>query len=256
MSEDPPPSNPEPGAPDSSPAPPPEPERTPFWGYGDLLLFFGLAIPSLFVGWTLTKGAFTLLGLHFAARAVEPLAAQLAGYLVMFGNLTLIFRMQYGRPFWSSLGWTRFRLPALSVAALGVLAAIAVALLGTLIRTPASKNTLTDLMQDPAGFALMAAFGITLGPLCEELAFRGFVQPLLVRSLGTVPGIVAAAIPFGLLHYQEYGNSWRYALIVATAGAAFGWMRHATGSTKAAALMHAAYNALFFAAFLAQKKEL
>jgi len=75
----------------------------------------------------------------------------------------------------------------------------------------------------------------------------------LVRSVGAVPGVLLAAIPFGLLHYQEYGNSWRHVVIVAAAGAAFGWMRQATGSTKAAALMHASYNALFFVAFLAQK---
>jgi membrane protease YdiL (CAAX protease family) len=100
---------------------------------------------------------------------------------------------------------------------------------------------------------LLAVFGTTLGPLCEELAFRGFLQPLLVRSLGAVTGILAAAIPFGLLHYQEYGNSWRHALIISLAGAAFGWMRHATGSTKASTIMHASYNALFFFAMFSQK---
>jgi membrane protease YdiL (CAAX protease family) len=103
---------------------------------------------------------------------------------------------------------------------------------------------------------LLATFGVTLGPLCEELAFRGFLQPLLVRSLGAVPGILAATIPFGLLHFQEYGNSWRHAVLIALAGASFGWMRHATGSTRAAAIMHASYNALFFFVLFAQRREL
>ena len=89
--------------------------------------------------------------------------------------------------------------------------------------------------------------------MCEELAFRGFLQPLLVRSLGTVPGILAAALPFGLLHFQEYGNSWRHVLLISLAGAAFGWMRHATGSTKAAAIMHASYNAIEFVLLLMAK---
>lgn len=73
-----------------------------------------------------------------------------------------------------------------------------------------------------------------------------------MRSFGAVAGIALAALPFGLLHYQEYGNSWRHAVIVAAAGAAFGAMRHVTGSTRAAALMHAAYNGLFFVAALSQ----
>ena len=99
-------------------------------------------------------------------------------------------------------------------------------------------------------------FGVGIAPLFEELAFRGVLQPLLVRSLGAVPGIVAAAIPFGLLHYREFGNSWRHAVLIALAGATFGAMRHWTGSVKASTIMHAAYNALIFAAVFTQGKDM
>jgi membrane protease YdiL (CAAX protease family) len=102
----------------------------------------------------------------------------------------------------------------------------------------------------------MAIFGIGIAPVCEELAFRGFLQPLLVRTFGVLPGILLASIPFGLLHYSEFGNSWRHAVLIAMAGASFGWMRQATGSTKAAALMHASYNALIFAAVFTQGRNL
>ena len=128
------------------------------------------------------------------------------------------------------------------------------ALLGKAIGTPETPNPMTEMMEGRASLILMAIFGVTLGPLCEELAFRGFLQPLLVRSLGAAPGIIVAAIPFGLMHYPEYGNSWRHAAIVAAAGAAFGWVRHKTGSTRASTIMHGAYNALFFVALLTQKK--
>jgi len=43
----------------------------------------------------------------------------------------------------------------------------------------------------------------------------------------TEAGVLAATIPFGLLHFQEYGNSWRHAVLIALAGASFGWMRQA-----------------------------
>ena len=177
-------------------------------------------------------------------------------YALAFGSLALLFRIQYDRPFWDSLGWRGFQMPVVQVALLGVGAAYAVSLLGALIRTPTTPNEITKLLDDPKSLILMAVFGVTLAPLCEELAFRGFLQPLLVRSLGPVPGIIAAALPFGLLHYREYGNSWRHAVIVAAAGAAFGWMRHRTGSTLASAIMHAAYNALFFVAVAGQKVSL
>ncbi len=235
---------------------PANPERYPFWTYGDLFLFFGLAVPCLLLGWALVKAASWALHVHFAAKAAGPLAEQLVAYLALFGALSLILRVQYDRPFWRSLAWTGFRLPFLWVVIFGLSTAYGVAILGTLIHTPTTQNALTELMEDRASLLLMTAFGITLGPLCEELAFRGFLQPLLVRSLGAVPGIILAAIPFGLLHYREYGNSWRHAAIVAAAGAAFGWMRHATGSTRASTLMHASYNALFFVVVLAQRRDL
>src|ERR1019366_8877341 len=159
-------------------------------------------------------------------------------------------------PFGGWLSGPGARMPFLWVVICGVATAYLVAILGQLIHTPTTKNTMTELMEDRVSLLLMTVFGVTLGPLCEELAFRGFLQPLLVRSLGAVPGIVLAAVPFGLLHYQEYGNSWRHAAIIAAAGAAFGWMRHATGSTKASTLMHASYNTLIFVATLSARKDL
>jgi len=240
---------------DPQPAPAP-PERDPFWGYSDLLLFGGLALPAMLSGFGLVKVTLYLLRLH-PGRAAEAVAAQFMGYLFLSLVLVVIFRLQYGRPFWKSLGWTRIPVPPMWVAIAGWLAAFAVVLVGYLIRTPTTGNPMTELIQENRlSLILVGIFGVTVGPLAEELAFRGFLQPLLVRSLGVPLGIVLTAIPFGLLHAPEYGYSWRHAALITTAGAAFGWMRHATGSTKAATLMHSAYNALFFAALFSQGKSI
>ncbi len=247
---------PPPGEPAAAPVSEPEwsePELVPFWGYGDLFLFVGLAVPALLLGIGVVQGTLWLFNIHFAARAAEPLAAQFVGYIFIFGILMLILRLQYKRPFWRSLGWIGFNTPVLWVILSGLASALTVAMIGALLGAPNTPNAVTDLMSDRASLLILTVFGVTLGPVCEELAFRGFLQPLLVRSLGAALGIILAAIPFGLLHYQEYGNSWRHAVIVAAAGAAFGCMRHFTGSTRAAAIMHSAYNALFFAAVLAQR---
>ena len=237
---------PAPPAPPSSPPPAPPPERDPFWDYPDLLLFAGLVIPCMLAGWAFVKAVFLVFQIHTSLRVVELLPEQLIGYALLFGALALALRMQYDRPFWQSLGWKPFTLPPLLVVAAGASTSISVALLGSLIHTPTGSNPMTDLLQDRTSIILMAIFGIVIAPTCEELAFRGFLQPLLVRSLGAAPGVIVAAIPFGLLHYREFGNSWRHAVLIALAGATFGWMRHATGSTKAATLMHASYNALIF----------
>jgi membrane protease YdiL (CAAX protease family) len=253
MSDTQPPAPVEPG-PEALPPPPPEPERYPFWGYGDLLLFAGLAIPCMMLGWGLVKLVLWMFHVHPAVRVAELLPEQFLGYVLLFGMLRLIFRLEYERPFWTSLAWTHTRAPVLSIAIAGLGAAYGVAILSNLFQMPNTSTPMMDLLKDRTSVILMAIFGITFAPLCEELIFRGFLQPLLVRSLGTAPGILAAAIPFGLLHFSEYGNSWRHVVLISLAGAAFGWMRHATGSTRASAIMHASYNTLGFLALFAQRK--
>ena len=236
-----------------TPDPEPAPERYPFWSYGDLVVFAGLAIPCMLLGLGMVKAAFWILHLHPALKTWELLLDQFTGYALLFGALFAILRLQYERPFWQSLAWTKARMHTVLIVLAGAASAIGVSLLGTAIGLPTVSNPMMDLLKDRTSIALITIFGITLAPLCEELVFRGFLQPLLVRSLGTIPGILATALPFGLLHFQEYGNSWKHVLLISLAGASFGWMRHATGSTKAATIMHGAYNALNFAAFIAQK---
>ena len=235
-----------------SPAAPPPPERDPFWDYGDVLGFFGLAIPSMLAAWAVEWLVTKLVKVELVALTVGMFVL----YGLLFGALRVMFRVVYNRPFWRSLGWTPIRLPVMIVMLSGMATAVLVALASKLIHTPTGDNPMTQLLETRADVLVMGALAVTLAPLCEELAFRGFLQPLLVRSLGAAPGILLAAIPFGLMHFHEYGNSWRHAAILAMAGAAFGWMRHATGSTKAAAIMHAAYNSLFFIALMTEKRML
>ena len=232
---------------------PPPPERDPFWGYGDLLIFAGLTLPCLLLGQGVVKTLFWAFQLHPAVETWELLTWQFVFYALLSGVLVALFRVQYDRPFWRSLGWVTPRLPLSSVVTGGVGLALAIMLLGVLIRTPHIESPLTELLKDPTSLVLVAIFGSIVAPVCEELLFRGFLQPLLVRSLGAAGGIVATALPFGLLHFREYGNSWRHVLLITLSGVAFGWMRQATGSTKAAAGMHAAYNGFQFVLLLVAK---
>ncbi|MEO8368349.1 MAG: type II CAAX endopeptidase family protein [Candidatus Solibacter sp.] len=233
--------------------PPVPPERDPFWGYMDLLIFAGFAIPCMLAGLGVVKGSLWVLRLHAPVSTWELLAAQFAGYAFLFGALALLFRMQYDRPFWRSLGWVAPRMPFPTIVAYGVMLVFGLGMLGRLIHIPTGENPLTKLFKDPTSVILIAIFGSIIAPVCEELVFRGFLQPVLVRSLGAVAGVLATALPFGMLHYQEYGNSWRHVLLISLSGVAFGWIRQATGSTKAAAGLHASFNGFQFVALIAAK---
>ena len=227
-------------------------ESYPFWGYLDLLGFILVALLGSLVVSLLAASIPTA---HIK-RAFILFPAQVLLYAFLLGALAFIFRRYYGKPFWQSLRWTPAEWSTPFVATCGVFAAVAVVVASVLMRTPDIDSPMKALLSDPASVVMIAVLGTTLAPVCEEIVFRGFLQPLLVRSLGAAPGILLAAAAFGLMHLQEYGYSWRHALLIAAAGASFGWMRQRTGSTKAAAVMHAAYNCVFFLLLAVQQAAL
>ena len=136
------------------------------------------------------------------SKALELLPAQFRGYRFLLCALYLIFRLQY-RPalFGARLGVRFGQAHAFRRGRHGLgPCAWPSACCGALLQTPDIDSPLSSFSPIRTSIVVMAVFAVTLGPLCEELFFRGFMQPLLVRSLGVVAGIVLTALPFGLLH--------------------------------------------------------
>jgi len=228
--------------------PPPRLATGPFWDYQDLLAFISLIVPEVLITGLVVRlfRPFVHYGTPFLA-----LLAQLVLYALIFCGLYALFRIRYDRPFWRSLGW-QFPFRGMAVTLFGgPLLAIGLGLLGALLRTP-EVQPFQQMLNNRPTLVLFALFGIFIGPLCEELAFRGFLMPLLIRSLGAPLGIVITAVLFGMLHGPEYSWSWQLILLITAAGTVFGWVRYKTGSTAASTFMHSAFNLTQFAGFLGQ----
>src|SRR5271165_4017135 len=195
--------------------------RQPFWGYFDLLLFVGLMMPALGLALLAAQGAGALFHL---SKPIKLLLLQLLWYILLAALLGAIFRYRYGRGFWSSLAWNmQFRGLAACIFG-GPLLAFAIGAVGYLIHAPIVKLPMFDeMLSDRLTIALFSVFVVALGPLCEELAFRGFLMPLLIRTFGVVGGIVTTAVLFGGLHASEYDWSWRHVLLIAIVGGVLGW---------------------------------
>jgi len=221
-----------------------------FWDYSDLGLFITLAIASLFASLLLVR---FIPVLHSLPDAYKLLLGQLIWYVLIFCCLAVILRARYAAPFWKALGWNPPRFGnAFSSFAAGPAIAIGLGAIGAAMHTPPMPLAFEKMLNTTALVLLFGSLVVLIGPLCEELGFRGFIMPLLIRSLGPGAGIVITGILFGLLHGFEYPD-WRPVALIATAGVIFGWRRYKTGSTVNSALMHAGFNLTQFVALMAAK---
>jgi membrane protease YdiL (CAAX protease family) len=234
---------------------PPTPESPqPFWDYTDLFMFAVLLIPSLGISLVF---AFLLIKFTTLSLAWKLILPQLVLYALGLGGMAALLRFRYDRPLWRSLGWKATPLSVtLSALLLGPVLALSVGLVGAALKTPEIDLPFQQMAGSKATTIALGIVVVILGPVCEELAFRGFLMPLLVRSLGSAGGIVATGVLFGSIHGYEYEWSWRHMLLISLVGCALGWAKYKTQSTAAAAFMHSTFNLTQFAAFLWQARTL
>lgn len=227
--------------------------RWPAWDYLDVLIIALLALPSLALASMAVLGLERLIPVAIPGKAAPLIVAQFLGFALLFLCLKVLLRARYGLKFWDAMEWWGPRQGIIRATFLGPPLALGVAAVGAALGEEHAEMPILELLKDPVSIVVVGIAAVTIGPLCEELAFRGFLLPVLVRSFGAAPGVVLAALPFALLHGPQYGWSWPRVALILAAGIAFGIVRLRVGSTLAATLMHATYNLTFFAAFLAQK---
>lgn len=97
----------------------------------------------------------------------------------------------------------------------------------------------------PEALALVLYLGVAvvLAPVAEELLFRGWLYTSLRPKLGAKPCILVTSVAFALFHWEP---THLYMILVLPGGLILAIMRERTGSTRATAGLHAAYNAAAF----------
>jgi uncharacterized protein len=215
------------------------------WTARDALILVGAYLPASLLGALLAQ----LLPKGAGGMAGRPLLAQFIVYTLSVALVFAIARLTTAHPR-QALGLTLpMRAAAFAIPG-GPILAITLGLLGGALRAPNLDSTVKDWLADPASLPYVALFITLLAPFVEELIFRGFLQPIAIAATAPAPGILLTALAFALLHGPTYQWSWPHLVVMALAGAAFGAFRHLTGSTLAAALLHASYNATMLFAYL------
>ena len=214
-----------------------------FWSAQDLLLWIGLAFPSLFLGAMLTR--------YFPwTQAPKQMAAMFLAYFVWFVALKLIFLVKYSEPFWRSLAWVMPDKGLWLCLGSGPVLAIGLNLLAGFLKAQPVKPPFEDLLFDRRWRFAFGIAAVLAGPLCEELAFRGFLLPLLSKWLGLAAGILLTGAAFAAAHGPQYEWRWQYLLLLAVLGSVFGLVRWRYSSSMSSTVMHSSFNLTVFVAHL------
>ncbi|HWY05103.1 MAG TPA: type II CAAX endopeptidase family protein [Candidatus Acidoferrum sp.] len=224
----------------------PPPVENPVWNGWDVLLIAGLTVVFMVV-----FQLAVLLAAHWLWYPQESLAdvskqpilliaSQFLIYIPVAACMVALVEGKYHVRFWPAIRWNWPRLEW-RLLALGAAMFFVLGLLQSLLPMP--KDTpFEHLFDRPRDAYLLSIIAVTLGPLMEELFFRGFMYPVLARRMGVVWGVVLTALPFGLIHLPQYGWAWGAALVIFLVGVVCGVVRAAMGSVGASFLVHAGFN--------------
>jgi uncharacterized protein len=283
-----------PGDPPPTPPPPPPPspvlEPEPYArshripNFGHTVLFFMVAIIVLLLT---SVAAFALvMGLHLLGAESpdqllrEPrllIPSMAAGYLIAGAILWAIFTHLWQEPFPQALHWNfsvvrRRWVPLLTG---GVVLSLGVQFLSNFLPIPKTLP-IDDFFRTPADVWMVALFGTVLAPVCEELAFRGFLLPSLAsawdwigsfRRPSDVSLIVSdrgaeydprwsiaaltfscavTSIAFALVHADQLAHAWAPLAVLFGVSLVLCGVRLWTHSLAASTFIHATYNGTIF----------
>jgi membrane protease YdiL (CAAX protease family) len=89
---------------------------------------------------------------------------------------------------------------------------------------------------------LLAMLVVTLGPLVEEVLFRGLLLSALLHRLGRGRAIALSALAFGLVHLPDLNYLWYAVPNLVLLGVALAWLRLRAASLWPAVLAHGVNN--------------
>ena len=181
--------------------------------------------------------------IELAQKPMLALISEFLAYIAVLFCMVVLIEGKYHVSFLQAIGWKwpRRYLEVASLVGLGVLLLFALSGISHFLPIP-KQVPFDQFFKHPMEAYLTSLFAISLGPLMEELFFRGFLYPVLARRLGVGMGVFLTALGFGLLHAMQLGFAWGPILIIFLVGVVLTIVRAASHSVAASFLVHVAYN--------------
>ncbi len=220
------------------------------WGIPAILA--GLALPLALWGASL---AITIAdGTATDLSSSEVITSLVLTILILDGiflTLPAMFSLSRYRLGWEGLGFRGFDRDKFRMAALAAAGAWAAVIVYGLILTlifgegAAPEQDVEELFSSKAVLPVVGVAVVLAAPLAEEVFFRGFVFPGLIRLLGVGGAIVASGLLFAMFHVTGPDSA---GLIIpfTPIGMLFAWLYYKTGTIWTSIAAHFVFNLVSF----------
>jgi hypothetical protein len=239
--------------------------ENPIWTFGDVVIVT-LATVAFFVLFALLSPlvatmlpAFRNMDLHDVSQSLG--VALVAQFLTYIAVIVLVARLVRHRAtalhrYLDVWGVLRWNVPKVDRRALFVGIGAGLALLvqftGRFLPIPPSLPIEQEFNSTSSAY-FMAAFGIAVAPLFEEIYFRGLMYPVLVRgfhragnTMGTAFAVTITAACFAAIHANQVRFAWAPLLVIFFVGLVLTLVRAHTRSLASSWLVHVGYNTMLF----------
>lgn len=168
------------------------------------------------------------------------LCTQFVWYVIVAFYMVMFVEGTYHQRFWSAIRWNWPRRTWPLLVPLGMVLVLMQGL-EKFFRLP-KHIPMEDFLKSPSVAILTAIFAVSLGPLMEELFFRGFLYPVLARRWGVFAAVSITSVAFGLVHGAQLAFAPGLILIVFLVGLVLTIVRAKTGSVGSSLVVHISYN--------------
>jgi hypothetical protein len=179
--------------------------------------------------------------------------------LVSFGLLGFLAAqtsLRKGQSFWRTIGWRPFvtrGIPKPLAYALLVVGGFVLSMMvqfSSGLFRPKGALPIETFFQDRGSALLLMLVSVLIAPVLEETIFRGFIYPVIARSLGIAASVVITGIIFGLLHAAQLWGGWLQIALLVIVGIIFTYVRAVTKTVIASYVLHLSYNSYLFLIFM------
>lgn len=243
-------------------SPIPEDLRTP-WDWIDLVIFALLAVGGTFLISVALVFVFSAFGIAPAqlrasatAKSYFAIVNQILVSFALLGYLAIQSNLRVHEPFWRTVGWRPLEtrsIPKPMAYALLVAAGLSLSMFvqfSSGFFRPKGKLPIETFFQDRGTALLLMLVSVLLAPVLEETIFRGFIYPVIARSMGIAASVAITGTLFGLLHAAQLWGGWTQIALLVVVGIIFTYVRAVTKTVVASYLLHLSYNSFLFIVFL------